>query len=191
IACENLKFIEDFQTEMYNFQKQILLTTNPNQDISKITDQFNKQKSWLIEQNPNFYKESVNGDYTLKSKKDFRITSNKNFISNLSNKGGFITEIEKSNRIKELNIMTYGYIYQIFKYYSQYHHYSIQTENLINNKPFLDTHFFIVVYDGMLSLTVDLLRFINSPNQSIENEITQIKSKIDLNKFPFEPNLNQ
>jgi hypothetical protein len=187
IGTENLRFLEEFQTELYNFAKVVAQSEKPDPDFTKLDKDHKGLMEWLKNQNPDYYKYNPKkGGLAIKAREDFRVSSNQSMITNLKNGNGFLSEKEKSIRIKEVGMVEFGYVFIAFKYYSQYHHYSIQNHILINQKPFIDTHFLFNTIDHMLVTTVEILRLLNSPNKSFVDQFEKIKSNIDLKDYPFQ-----
>ncbi|MGZ3857696.1 MAG: hypothetical protein ACXVKO_15670 [Bacteriovorax sp.] len=114
----------------------------------------------------------------IKSRGQIRLTTKEEIKEGLKPSGGFITEDEKFQRIKVKGLSQFGFSFTIFKYYSQFQHFSLVSRKLIENKPFYDTFLMAFTIDQML-MTIDLiLQTAQSPNLNFGEEIKNLRDNL-------------
>lgn len=122
-----------------------------------------------------------NEDGKLKTKNQIRLTTNDEIKEGLKTGGLFISEDEKYQRIKDKGFTQFGFAFTIFKYYSQFQHFTLSSRDLIEHEPFHDTFFMSLTIDQML-MTIDLiLQISNTQNPDFRAQIKTIRDKLSEN----------
>ncbi|MBS1522465.1 MAG: hypothetical protein JST50_15805 [Bacteroidetes bacterium] len=165
-----LSSIEAVKSE---FEFQDLVNSYKNEPSIEKPDYIKEIK----ESNP----ELIDENFEWKRNEDIRKTTHLAFIDLMNQDGkkrkSFITEEKKLEFIKNRGFETHSQLRGLFKYYTQYQHYSPKTINLLNSHIDFD----IVSYQNVLGnvvLTIDrLYDFINFENkESLKKEWEELSN---------------
>jgi hypothetical protein len=141
----------------------------------------------LIESSEKLDKEHahlLNDNGKIKKRKEFRATSNPLIINGLDgDASGLLTEKQKLLRAIDQGAYFPEDTFVIFKYYSNYHHYTIKSNELIFQKPFFDTHFLVKTHKLLLLATGEIIGRLGFPID-LKSRLDQILNNIDINNFP-------
>ncbi len=135
---------------------------------------YSEKVIWFNKLAPELIKESGK----IKTRTELRETTPNKIKEGLKPYGNFLSENEKSNRIKEFGFAKFGFIFIAFKYYSQFQHFTTMSKKIIEYSPLYDTYYMALTLDHMLITTDIALKFVKSPNVDYGEEITIIRNKI-------------